>query len=75
MYLFVILCVCRYIFVCAIFDENSDEKESVNVCHVPQCAQTQAMDIQLSAKRTEFKKGGCTGILDSSSGSCSLWLI
>ena len=43
-----------YIFVCAIFDENSDEKESVNVCHVPQCAQTQAMDIQLSAERTEF---------------------
>ena len=43
-----------YIFVCAIFDENSDEKESVNICHVPQCAQTQAMDIQLSANRTEF---------------------
>ena len=43
-----------YIFVCAIFDENSDEEESVNVCHVPQCAQTQGMDIQLSTKRTEF---------------------
>ena len=24
-----------YIFVCAISDENSDEEESVNVCHVP----------------------------------------
>ena len=54
MYLIVILCVCMYIFVCAIFDENSDEKESVNVCYVPRYAQTQAMDIQLSAERTEF---------------------
>ena len=54
MYLFVILCVYINIFVFAIFDENSDKKESVNVCHVPRCAQTQAMDIQLSAERTEF---------------------
>ena len=68
--------MCLYVYICVChFRWELRWKGICQRLSRARCAQTQAMDIQLSAERTELKKGGCTGIIESSGGSCSLGLI